>query len=33
MVTENHAIYKNNEYNYLKKKEVEPVEPVLKNIY
>ena len=29
----NHAIYQNNEYTSLVKKEVEPVEPVLKNIY
>ena len=30
---ENHAIYPNNELTSLKKKEVEPVELVLKNIY
>ena len=29
----NHAIYHNNEWTSLEKKEVEPVEPVLKNIY
>ena len=29
----NHAIYQNNELTFLKKKEVEPVQPVLKNIY
>ena len=28
-----HAIYRNNEYISLEKKEVEPVEPVLKNVY
>ena len=28
----NHAIYQNNEYTSLEEKEVEPVEPVLKNI-
>ena len=33
MVTENHAIYQNNEWTYHEKKGVEPVEPVLKNIY
>ena len=32
-MTENHAIYQNNEYTSFKKKEVEPVVPVLKNIY
>ena len=31
--TKNHANYQSNEQTYLKKKEVEPVEPVLKNIY
>ena len=29
----NHAIYQNNESTSLNKKEVEPVEPVLKDIY
>ena len=32
-MTENNAIYQNNEYTYLEKREMEPVEPVLKNIY
>ena len=32
MVTENHAIYQNNEKNFLENKEVEPVEPVHMNI-
>ena len=29
----NHAIYENNEYTSNEKKEVEPIEPVLQNIY
>ena len=29
----NHAIYQNNQWTLLDKKEVEPVEPVLMNIY
>ena len=29
----NHAIYENNEWTSHEKKEVEPIEPVLKNIY
>ena len=33
MVTENHAIYQNNQETSLKNKEVEPVEPVQKSIY
>ena len=33
MVIEIHAIYQNNEWTSLEKKDVEPVEPVLKNIY
>ena len=32
MVTENNAIYENNKLTSLEKKDVEPVEPVLKNI-
>ena len=33
MVTEKSYIYQKNEQTYLEKKEVEPVGPVLKNIY
>ena len=33
MVTENQAVYQNNEYTSLKNKEVEPTEPVQMNIY
>ena len=33
MITENHAIYQNNQQTSLEKKKVEPVEPVPKNIY
>ena len=33
MVTENHAIYKNNHYTSLENNTVEPVESVHRNIY
>ena len=32
MVQKNHAIYQNNEYTSLEKKQMEPVEPVLTKI-